>query len=207
MCGSVSSWPVMGVAISPGATALTVMPCSASSSAITWVSSPRPPLAAQYGAAPTRGWCSWTEVTLTMRPPSPCRIMCRAAFCPHRNGPTRSTSSTSRTVAGSSSRKGVIVPVPALLTSTSTRPRRSHSSSTVSAAAGSRVRSIGAVSARRPFARTSSAVRSAPSWSLCQVMPTSMPAAARRTAVARPMPESAPVITATLVRGADMRAS
>ena len=45
--GSLSSWPVIGVAISPGATALTVMPCSASSRAATRVSSPRPPLAAQ----------------------------------------------------------------------------------------------------------------------------------------------------------------
>ncbi|EMF53294.1 hypothetical protein SBD_4838 [Streptomyces bottropensis ATCC 25435] len=26
------------------------------------MTSPRPPLAAQYGAAPTRGWCSWTLV-------------------------------------------------------------------------------------------------------------------------------------------------
>jgi secreted PhoX family phosphatase len=42
-----SSCPVISVAISPGATELTVMPCSASSRASTLVSMPRPALAAQ----------------------------------------------------------------------------------------------------------------------------------------------------------------
>jgi hypothetical protein len=39
--------PVIFVAISPGATELTVMPCSASSSAITFIRPPVPCLAAQ----------------------------------------------------------------------------------------------------------------------------------------------------------------
>ena len=44
--GSWSSCPVIAVAISPGPTLFTVIPCSASSSAITLVSRPSPPLAA-----------------------------------------------------------------------------------------------------------------------------------------------------------------
>ena len=44
--------------------------------------------------------------------------------------------------------------------------------------------------ALRPCERTSSAVSSAPSESVCQVMPTSIPCLARATAVALPMPES-----------------
>ncbi len=47
-----------------------------------------------------------------------------------------------------------------------------------------------------PWARTSSAVPSAPASSLCQVMPTSRPCWAKATAVARPIPESAAVTMA-----------
>src|SRR5205814_1586448 len=47
--GSSSRAPVMGVAISPGATALTVTPSSASSTAITFAKRPRPPQPAHLG--------------------------------------------------------------------------------------------------------------------------------------------------------------
>src|SRR4051794_8202388 len=53
----------------------------------------------------------------------------------------------------------------------------------------------------RPCERTSSAVSFAPSSSRCQVIPTSHPSVASRTAVALPMPESEPVTIAAL----DMR--
>src|SRR5918997_219067 len=52
---SLSSLPVIGVAISPGATELTVIPSGASSSAKHLVSMPSPALATQYAAEPTRG--------------------------------------------------------------------------------------------------------------------------------------------------------
>lgn len=45
--GSSSVCPVIGVEISPGATELTVIPCSASSIAMTLVSAPSPAFAAQ----------------------------------------------------------------------------------------------------------------------------------------------------------------
>ena len=118
--GSWSSWPVIGVLISPGATQLAVM-----------------------------------------------------AYCP------------------SSSAKVFIRP-----------PRRSVSSSmTFPQSARSEVSKC-ATSALPPASRTSAAVSCAPSWSVCQVTPTSRPDAARATAVARPIPESEAVTMAW--RGANV---
>ena len=142
--GSTSSCPVIGVAISPGATALTVIPSAASSCAITFVSSPSPPFAAQYADEPTRGACSCTLVMLMIRPPRPAARIRRAARCEHRNGPSRSTASTSRHFAQLTSTNGSDRPVPALLTSTPRPPSRSASSSMTAAASGSRVRSSSA---------------------------------------------------------------
>lgn len=55
LCGSASVWPVIGVAISPGATALAVIPYCPSSSAMVFISPPKPCLAASYALEPTRG--------------------------------------------------------------------------------------------------------------------------------------------------------
>jgi hypothetical protein len=71
--GSWSSCPVMRVAICPGATALTRMPCSASSIAATLVNPPMACLEAVYGALPSSGMCSCTELMLMIRPPRPGR--------------------------------------------------------------------------------------------------------------------------------------
>ena len=60
---------IIGVAMWPGATALTVMPSGASSSAITFVSIASPAFAAQYAPAPASGSRSWTDVMFTIRPP------------------------------------------------------------------------------------------------------------------------------------------
>ena len=86
--------------------------------------------------------------------------------------------------------------MPALLTKTSSPPSCSASSSITSPQPASSVVSSWATTARRPSARTSSAVSWAPFSSECQVMPTSMPGSASATAVARPMPESEPVTIA-----------
>jgi hypothetical protein len=59
----------MDVEISPGATALTRMPYSASSIAMTLVRSLRLPLEEQYAEAPVCGICSCTEVKLIILPP------------------------------------------------------------------------------------------------------------------------------------------
>lgn len=80
----------------PGATALAVIPWAVNSCAITLVSSPRAPLAAQYADAPTRGACSCTLVMLMIRPPWPAARIRRAPRWEQRNGPSRSTESTSR---------------------------------------------------------------------------------------------------------------
>src|SRR3954447_25478113 len=200
--GSSSSWPVIGVAISPGATAVTVMPYCASSSAMTFVSRPSPPFAAQYGALPSSGTCSWIDVTFTIRPPRPPAIIRRAATWPHRKAPVRSTSSTWRHVSSSTSPNGVESPVPALLTSTSSPPSASASSSTTGGAGVPAPRASRRTSARRPMRRTSSAVSFAPASSSCQVIPTSKPSRASATTVARPMPESEPVTIAAGMRRA-----
>src|SRR5215210_5812952 len=87
--GSSSSAPVMGVEISPGPTALTKMPYSASSIAMTLVKRPRPLFEEQYAEAPVRGTCSWTEGMLMILPPFPASTILRAARWAQRNAPER----------------------------------------------------------------------------------------------------------------------
>jgi hypothetical protein len=87
-------------------------------------------------------------------------------------------------------------PVPALFTKTSTPPRRSARSSTTSPQLASSEVSKCATTTLAPAARTSAAVSCAPASSMCQVTLISRPAAARATAVARPIPESEAVTMA-----------
>src|SRR5690625_4780139 len=91
------------------------------------------------------------------------------------------------------SSSGVALPVPEDITRASTPPIASARSSTTAPPVCGSVRSSCRTWAVAPSARTSSAVRSAPSSSVCQVRPTSRPGVASATAVARPIPESAPV--------------
>src|SRR3546814_10615612 len=93
--------------------------------------------------------------------------------------------------------------MPALLTYTSTPPRRSASASTAGATVAASPTSRYATCARTPFAEISAAVRAAASSSANHVMPTSSPAAARATATARPMPDSAPVTMARRERAGE----
>src|SRR4051794_35218093 len=169
--------------------------CSASSRARTFVSMPNPALALQYADDPSRGTCSWTLVTLTIRPPSPWRIIVRAARCAQRNGPSRSVATTRRQLSKSRSSAGSLTPVPPQFTSTPRPPILPESSSITSAASGE-ARSCWATAALCPRRSTSSAVARAPSSSVWKVMPTSKPSVASSWAVARPIPESAPVTIA-----------
>jgi len=53
-----------------------------------------PPLDRQYGVMPGIGQSSWTELTLTIRPPLPAAIICRAASWVQKNALRRVTAST-----------------------------------------------------------------------------------------------------------------
>src|SRR4051812_34603634 len=104
----------------------------------------------------------------------------------------------SRKSSSGNSRNGWVAPPPALFTNTSMPPSSPASASTVSAAVSKSVTSSWVTTALCPCASTSRPVSSAPSRSLCQVMPTSKPSRASRTAVALPIPESDPVMIAVL---------
>lgn len=95
------------------------------------------------------------------------------------------------------SMSGSELPVPALFTSTPRPPSSSARSSTTAAARSGSVRSWRRTAAALPSSRTCPAVSSAPSLSEWNVIPTSNPCSASITAVALPMPESAPVMIAT----------
>src|SRR4051794_24204839 len=124
--------------------------------------------------------------------------MRRAAAWAAKKAPVRSVSVTVRHSSRVSSSTGVECPVPALLTRMSSPPSSPASSSTMACASAGSLTSERRTNARRPWPRTSSAASLAPCSSRCQVMPTSQSSVARRTAVARPMPESEPVTIASL---------
>src|SRR3954465_9750224 len=131
-----------------------------------------------------------------MRPPRPWATIRRAAAWAHTKAPVRSTSSTWFHWSRGTSRNGVDDPVPALFTRTSMPPRASIRSSMTAAPDAGSLRSSWRTSARALAARTSAAVCSAPSSSPCHVIPMSQPDLASSTAVAFPIPESAPVTIA-----------
>ena len=84
----------MSVRIIPGATALTAMPCAATSRASEYVSAIMPPLLASYGACPVvEPRKAAVEDTLTMRPGRPAAISRRTISRQVRNVPVKSTSS------------------------------------------------------------------------------------------------------------------
>jgi len=203
LVGSVSSWPVIGVAISPGATALTVMACAASSMAAFDGGGPGELPESALGRAVGRA---------VGRGADPGCVLVHAGDV---DDPTASSGRDHPARGALQAQEGAV------------EVGREHAAPGVEVQVEQRcggavdtAEGIGEVvdevvddggglgqagrsrwwtSARRPVARTSSAVRSAPSRSLCHVTPTSQPARASATAVARPMPESDPVTIA--VRG------
>ena len=72
-----------------------------------------------------RGACADTEPLLMMRPPrGVCAFITRKAAWVQKNGPFRLVSTTARHCAGDSVSNGTAgAPMPALLNSTSTRPK------------------------------------------------------------------------------------
>src|SRR5271169_6770386 len=104
---------------------------------------------------------------------------------------------TSRNWSGASRVLGTAVPLPALLTSTSTRPNSVIAASTMACASSGRDTSAVTVSARRP--RSSIRARVCSRRSVRRAASTrSAPASASAVAKATPRPDEAPVTTATL---------
>ena len=92
---------------------------------------------------------------------------------------------------------GTAVPMPALLTSTSTRPNSAIAASTSAWQSGCRATSVATAIARRPAASTSSVVAAIRSTRRAP-RATSAPASASACAKATPRPDEAPVTIATL---------
>ena len=104
---------------------------------------------------------------------------------------------TSRNWSGRSRVAGTAVPMPALLTSTSTLPRRSTVSATARSQSSTLDTSAEIAMQRRPSASTFARVSSSRS-ALRAHTDTSAPASARAMANATPRPDEAPVTKATL---------
>src|SRR6476661_6871291 len=135
---------------------------------------------------------------VTMRPP-PCSSISGTIARAVRKHPVAFVSSTSRKPFGDTSQKGwgsdrkrgltVRIPMPALLTSRSMPPRRSHTSSTPAATARSSRTSRARPRTAGPRPAAADAARSASRL----VIATRAPASTRAFAIARPRPLVAPV--------------
>ena len=134
-----------------------------------------------------------TELMLTMLP-SPLRSISLPNSRLVRNGPVRFTSKTRRQSASVVSSAGVIWLIPALLTSTSTRPNSAIAASTIPRTAPSSETSPGRERVRAFLLRSSSSV---PSGTERSLRATAYPRLANVREISRPMPRAAPVTTAT----------
>ena len=197
------------MSISPGITALTVMPCDPSSSAADFISPMSPHFDAEYAAPNLVPCCPWVEEVMTIRPP-PRRTSAGANTRSTFAVPVRFTSIWSCQSASSISRIGRNAWMPALANDdVDAAPRAldvgEHRRAAPRCRAGRAVRP----SQRPPAAPTSRPVSSRSSGvaggksrigltgPAMSTPTTSAPACASATAAARPMPRAAPVTTAT----------
>ena len=159
-----------------------------------------PALDTLYAAAFTRGTAPAIDATLTMRPARRC-IMCFAAAWAQYTVPSRLTSMMR---SQSSSEIAITGPwlvrparrMPAAFTSTSRRPQLSAMPSTARAACAGSETSRSTSRTCPPSALMVSATAASPS-ALRSQSATRSPRRARASAVARPMPDAAPVTAAT----------
>src|SRR5271157_2815960 len=131
-----------------------------------------------------------TEERLTIEPP-PVAFIARTASRQPKKVPSTLTAWTLRQSASVSVSILPFVPTPALLTRMSSRPNVSTTASTTSRQRASSVTSCMRV-------RSASGPRAARPCSLRSVAATFAPSARNSAAVARPMPDAAPVMSATL---------
>ena len=149
-----------------------------------------PALAAEYTASPLEPTRPASELMLTIRPRRR-SIMPSSTARVTRIGPFKLIARTLSQVSSALFTNGSALSQPALLTRMSVGPRRRSASAIAAATAPASVTSM-----RRPMPPTASpasrAVRSSTSSAA-----TFAPSAARRSAIARPMPRPAPVTSAT----------
>ena len=184
------------VSTPPGQIAWMAMLSAFSSSARAFVRPFTPCFAAVYADWRCRPLIPVTLEMLMMRPARRARMCGRKAWIAVKTD-VRFTSSVLRHSSGVSSRKGRNTAHPALFT------RMSTAGNAASAAAAIRRTSSGSAtshrhhSARRPSARIPAAVSSS-SGAVRAARNTSQPSRAKASAMARPMPRPAPVMTAVL---------
>ena len=149
-------------------------------------------LVAEYVAPPGAPYLPACEAMLTTWPRLRAIMRGSAIFMPWMT-PWRLMSTMRTAVASSSSMKRPTGMMPALLTSTSSGPKRSSAASTKASKESRRVTSSANPAALGPI---SAAACSASSASRSPIA-TFMPSRAKACAVALPMPRAAPVIAAT----------
>src|SRR6516225_202324 len=195
--GSSISGAAMGVFTQPGSTAFIRMPCAPKSRPSAFASMLMAPLVPQYAVWP--GAPTWAEIELTQQiaPPCPSLIICLAPSVQTTQVPRTFVSNRllkSSTVVSSHAMNGLIA---AFDTTQSSRPALSATMRTIAVTcSGSRI----SATTGKPCPPASPIRPSVPAGS-CPgrwFTPTTAPSAARRTAVACPMPVVAPVTSATL---------
>src|SRR4051794_1231614 len=183
----------------PGATPITRTLSRAQSRARVRVSMVRPAFDALYDERPTDGKKAAVLVTLMTTPPAPPLSMASLARHARYQGPVRLRSIVCRQASAEMrSLRAATGSTPALLTSTSRRPKRSRVAATRSSRAPRSVTSVGTARAEPPSASICLAPVSRSSTERA-ARTTPKPSAARRAAVAAPMPRLAPVTTTTRV--------
>src|SRR6267154_450188 len=203
-CGTAQS-PEAGfksVSIGPGWTLLTVMPRLPSSLDKLWVNIFTAPLVAEYATRPGATARSPTaDPMVMMRPPL---FKCLSAACVAASVPRRLMSIT-RSISSSVVSTNVFgMAVPALFTSTSSWPKVATVLSTAPLTASTSAASAWIARAFPPSSSIALTTAEAARASFAYVMATIAPSAARRFAIAAPMPREPPVTSATLLLSLDM---
>ena len=183
------------IRVMPGSTIATRTPNAATSIASSSLIPSNAHFAATYGAWAIAPMRPVTDVTFTIVPEPRARMPGSTCWM-QRTPPHRSTFITSRKRSGVVSSTTPLPPMPALFTRWSIRPARSMISSKPSRTESSSAMSSSTSSTVTPDC--SAAAFSLSARAIERTVPnTTCPAAARCRAVARPMPELAPVTTVT----------
>ena len=133
---------------------------------------------------------------LMMLPPWPCSRMRCATDCATRQAPVKLTSTTPDHSSSDSSRHGLVVATPALLTRMRMAPSSRSTLATALATLSGRITSMRTTIASPPLARISVASRLPPSTRAGRPARLLAPAAASVSAKWRPRPLNAPVTSA-----------
>src|SRR5262245_20134263 len=192
-----------GVSMPPGATQFTRTPLRRYSSARQRVRCTTPAFDAQYAAENGCALIPAFDAMFTIEPPPSRR--CGSAARHTRNVPVRLTASVRCHSSTGSSCVWKNRPIPAQFTTTRGCPRSRHAPATASCTESASETSTLYARATPPCSAMSTAVFSAPSTAMSKHA-TGAPSLARSSAVARPNPDPAPVMSATRPSNRPMKA-